>query len=139
MYWFNYFFLSKSSMIQKGLQKKRNGIDYFRTQWCLQEIFEKLLGGYDSIVHTCIYSPDSIFFLISRAATLPFRFCLITMSMVEKFETLNWLKNGTEKTLATRNMTFKIVNGMTLTKHFVHMEALVDISVTTWHWNIGEQ
>lgn len=53
------------------------------------------------------------------------------MSMVEKFETLNWLKNGTEKTLATRNMTFKIVNGMTLTKHFVHMEALVDISVTT--------
>lgn len=71
------------------------------------------------------------FFLISRAATLPFRFCLITMSMVEKFETLNWLKNGTEKTLATRNMTFKIVNGMTLTKHFVHMEALVDISVTT--------
>ena len=71
------------------------------------------------------------FFFISRAASLPFRFCLITMSMVEKFETLNWLKNGTEKTLATRNMTFKIVNGMTLTKHFVHMEALVDILVTT--------
>ena len=36
-------------------------------------------------------------------------------------------------------MTFKIVNGMTLTKHFVYMEALVDILVTTWHWNIGEQ
>lgn len=53
------------------------------------------------------------------------------MSMVEKFETLNWLKNGTEKTLATRNMTFKIVNGMTLTKHFAYMEALVDILVTT--------
>lgn len=56
---------------------------------------------------------------------------LQVLSMVEKFETLNWLKNGTEKTLATRNMTFKIVNGMTLTKHFVHIEALVDISVTT--------